>query len=682
MNISAKKTGRAPQRRPFPWEKTCAIGAVMSVAVLPALSHPAMAQGAGPTATTLTPGNLVVAVEGCGVYGGTCTVTNGTGTGTLNSSNGGYGDNQAAPLTLFQFAPEGTTAATFVNSLVLPQAASGANLAVSGEYGSSSEATLQVSGSGRYLTVMGYGVSAAAFDANPTQYGAAPSLALAQSGSLTGQSYTAVPRVLALIDGNGNVDSSTAVYNVFNLNNPRSAFAVGGAAYVSGQGSGSDATGGIFYVPLYATTTAPTAITGLDATNNTIAQDTREVQVSNGTLYASVDSKAGSGAARSYVGTVGTAGTTPTATVGAPVMLNNFGTTAGNGKVTITTGANSNGNGMNAGLQINVSPNNFYFASASVLYVADSGHSKQTSATSTLGDGGLQKWVNTAADGSGTWNLAYTLYAGLPLVANTAAAGATGLYGLAGTVVNGTVQLYATDYNINDLDTTHLYGISDALNYTTASQAAGESFNLLATAPSDSNFKGVSFAPTVAGRTVPVVSWPAETAIGFGSALSSQQLDATASVPGTFSYSPAAGTVLQAGAGQVLSVTFTPTDTYDYTTVTATNAITVSPSSNVGTALVATEYLTRNGGTIGVQVTVANTGSVAATGVVLTGVKVGGVAASGVPVTIGTIAAGATAVVNVSEPGSVGTSGAASSVLIAGTYAGGTFGGNQRVMLP
>ena len=49
-------------------------------------------------------------------------------------------------------------------------------------------------------------------------------------------------------------------------------------------------------------------------------------------------------------------------------------------------------------------------------------------------------------------------------------------------------------------------------------------------------------------------------------ALSSAQLDATASVAGTFTYTPAAGTVLDAGNGQTLSVTFTPTDTVDYNT--------------------------------------------------------------------------------------------------------------------
>src|ERR1700761_6370041 len=94
------------------------------------------------------PGNLVVVVEGCGVQGGSCTITGGTGTGAGNSTPGGYGDNQAAPLTLFQFKPTGTSSASYVNALVLPQTASGANLPLAGEYGSSSEASLQLSGAG------------------------------------------------------------------------------------------------------------------------------------------------------------------------------------------------------------------------------------------------------------------------------------------------------------------------------------------------------------------------------------------------------------------------------------------------------------------------------------------------------------------------------------------------------
>ena len=139
---------------------------VLAVALL--LSLPAFAQDG----TFFVPGNLVVAVEGCGNHGGTCTnVANGTGNGSGNSSVGGYGDNQAAPLTLFQYTPNGTASASYVNSLVLQPTASGANVPLAAEYGSSSEATIQLSGGGQYLTVMGYGINAGAFNLNPNGYG-------------------------------------------------------------------------------------------------------------------------------------------------------------------------------------------------------------------------------------------------------------------------------------------------------------------------------------------------------------------------------------------------------------------------------------------------------------------------------------------------------------------------------
>src|ERR1019366_5410043 len=78
----------------------------------------------------------------------------------------------------------------------------------------------------------------------------------------------------------------------------------------------------------------------------------------------------------------------------------------------------------------------------------------------------------------------------------------------------------------------------------------------------------------------PVINWPTPTAITYGTALSSTQLDATADVPGSFVYTPAAGTVL-AAATQTLSVTFTPTDTRDYTTATDTVTLLVNPQTPV-----------------------------------------------------------------------------------------------------
>ena len=62
----------------------------------------------------------------------------------------------------------------------------------------------------------------------------------------------------------------------------------------------------------------------------------------------------------------------------------------------------------------------------------------------------------------------------------------------------------------------------------------------------------------------PVITWANPADINYGTLLSSTQLNATASVPGTFIYSPFIGTLLPAGANQNLSVTFTPTDENNY----------------------------------------------------------------------------------------------------------------------
>jgi hypothetical protein len=76
-------------------------------------------------------------------------------------------------------------------------------------------------------------------------------------------------------------------------------------------------------------------------------------------------------------------------------------------------------------------------------------------------------------------------------------------------------------------------------------------------------------------QATPTISWPNPADITYGTALGPAQLDATASVPGTFTYTPAAGTILNAGPGQTLSVTFTSTDATDYNMVSAQTLINV-----------------------------------------------------------------------------------------------------------
>ena len=80
-------------------------------------------------------------------------------------------------------------------------------------------------------------------------------------------------------------------------------------------------------------------------------------------------------------------------------------------------------------------------------------------------------------------------------------------------------------------------------------------------------------------KATPTITWATPSAITYGTALSPMQLNATASVPGTFVYSPVSGTVLGAGS-QTLSVTFTPTDATDYNTATATVTLVVTAASD------------------------------------------------------------------------------------------------------
>lgn len=80
------------------------------------------------------------------------------------------------------------------------------------------------------------------------------------------------------------------------------------------------------------------------------------------------------------------------------------------------------------------------------------------------------------------------------------------------------------------------------------------------------------------GKATPTVTWLNPAAIVYGTPLSGTQLDATASVAGGFAYSPASGTVLTAGT-QTLSVTFTPSDTIDYNSVTTTVMLVVNKAT-------------------------------------------------------------------------------------------------------
>ena len=81
------------------------------------------------------------------------------------------------------------------------------------------------------------------------------------------------------------------------------------------------------------------------------------------------------------------------------------------------------------------------------------------------------------------------------------------------------------------------------------------------------------------GKATPTITWNNPANITYGTALSGTQLNATASVPGSFVYTPASGTVLSAGNGQTLHVDFTPTDTANYNNVSKNVTINVQKAT-------------------------------------------------------------------------------------------------------
>ena len=269
------------------------------------------------TAAAFTPGNLVISISGDG------------------DGSGSYGDNQASPMTLEQI----TTSGSIVSQVVMFETTTTADgvteYAISSEYGSSSEGLLTLSGDGHSLTIAGYGINPQTYnEGGAAVYGNA---AEAQSTSIQGGQYTAVPRVIVDINADGVIDTSTALYDVFNTNNPRSVVTENGTSfYIAGQGVAGDTTQGVWYVPDGGSIAT--------ATNIYDATDVRALAIYNGQLYQSVNTKQGDGTGNiSSYGALPTSATTPTILPGISQSV-------------VLNGTNGNTvNGSDNGLSVNLS---------------------------------------------------------------------------------------------------------------------------------------------------------------------------------------------------------------------------------------------------------------------------------------------------------------------------------------
>ena len=99
---------------------------------------------------------------------------------------------------------------------------------------------------------------------------------------------------------------------------------------------------------------------------------------------------------------------------------------------------------------------------------------------------------------------------------------------------------------------------------------------LKATVSSPTFSNDVTATDTIVFQQKAPVSWPTPAAVIYGTALSGLQLNASSTLPGTFTYMPALGAVLPVGQ-QTLTAVFNPADETDYTPSTSTVTLTVVP---------------------------------------------------------------------------------------------------------
>ncbi len=194
--------------------------------------------------------------------------------------------------------------------------------------------------------------------------------------------------------------------------------------------------------------------------------------------------------------------------------------------------------------------------------------------------------------------------------------------------------VYLTPLSSTQLDAVEQNGLAGSFDYAPAAGtvlSAGNDQTLSVTfIPTDTvNYNNATADVLIdVLMATPSISWSNPAAISYGTPLSATQLNATADgdLPGTFVYNPSAGTVLDVGVGQTLSVEFFPTESLNYNTVVTSVDINVVKADPVlswpdpddivyGTPLSGTQLnATVSGGVSGDFVYTPDTGAVLSAG--------------------------------------------------------------------
>ncbi len=415
------------------------------------------------------------------------------------------------------FLDEYTPGGALVQSIPLPTAATGANnpLTLDGS-ATSGEGELNLSSNGEYLTLVGFDEGAG--DAAPENVAS-----------------TKLARTVGEININGVINTTTALTNFASGNDPRAAFTTNGSdIWVAGDDNSTPANGGLEYIDGLGGTTA-TDLTGSTLTN------VRDVEIINGQMFVDQDKSTSQQIVEAVTGTNG--GNPSSGEPNQPtITLTGF---AGSG---LTAGASGNSGKTNS----------FYLARLGTgpsqdgydtLYIADASAS-YSSKTGLVTPGlGISKYTYNGT----SWVLSGSIDTSNDYV------------GLTGSVSNGVVTLYATNYN-PDTESSELVSVTDSSGFNGSLTATPV---YLAQTPSATTggaaFLGVAFAPTVsASGTAPVVtasngatSASANAAVAIDQAVSLTDSNASASLIATVAISAGyqTGDTLALGAGAPSGIT-------------------------------------------------------------------------------------------------------------------------------
>ena len=285
------------------------------------------------------------------------------------------------------------------------------------------------------------------------------------TAAVAGSDPALINRSIGVVSFNGSVNSSTG-FNNGPLNNYRSVAGDGANNFwVSTAGSGT--ASGIMYV-------SNSNFGSVSSAVDVLSGNVRNLRIFNNSLFVSSGSTTGPGAGISLVGTVGALPTSATTST----KLNG-------------TEASGTGTPSSYGFWLFDNPlngNNWNGTGFDTLYIADD--------RSVANGGGLQRWVYDGA----AWNLTGTI----TFVDGTSATG--GFRGLAAsidTTGQPTVSLWLTTVSSQTGGGgNQLVTIADTLN---ASSGTFGSFSSLATAPTNTAFRGLDFTPVPEPSTILLV---------------------------------------------------------------------------------------------------------------------------------------------------------------------------------